>query len=60
MPVSVHVATVSIKINLERFAIIVINVFVRGVKLMNGLSGRRMINYYFSGVNVWRIKLVRL
>jgi hypothetical protein len=40
--------------------IIAINIFVRGVKLMNGLSGRRMINYFSVAVNVWRIKLVEI
>ena len=60
MLVSVEVAQVLTKINIEKSVITAINIFVRGVKLMNGLSGRLMINYVFVAVNVWRIKCLRL
>ena len=57
---SVQVAKVLTKMNKDKSVIIAINICVRGVKLMNGLSGRRMINYFFVAVNVWRIKWLRL
>ena len=60
MLVSVQVAKVLTQINIEKSLLIAINIFVRGVTLMNGLLERRMINYFFVAVNVWRIKWLRL
>jgi hydrogenase maturation factor len=60
MLVFVQAVKVLIRIKLERFAIIVINTYVRVVKIMNNSQENQMINGFFVARIVLRIELVRL